>query len=119
MKKPTKADFLLLALLLLAALAALLLPRMQKSEQLIAEIYEDGRPVRTVVLSALTKEETITVGRVTLIAAKTGIRFVNAPCPDQHCVRYGMLTRPGETMACVPEKIVVRLRGGTADGVTG
>lgn len=118
MKKPTKADFLLLAILLTAALAALLLPRLQKTESLTAEIYENGHLVQTLVLSS-PEAQTVTVGHVTLRATKDGIAFIDSPCPDKRCVRYGMLTRPGETMACVPEGIVVRLRGGAVDGVTG
>ncbi len=38
-------------------------------------------------------------------------RVVRADCPDHVCVHTGWITRAGETIACVPNGVVVRIEG--------
>ena len=42
-----------------------------------------------------------------------GVRIVSAPCPHQICVRRGWVQRRGEIIACVPNRLILRV-GGTA-----
>lgn len=43
----------------------------------------------------------------------------HASCPDQICVRTGSISKPGETIICLPAKISITVRGSTeADAVT-
>ena len=110
----------LAAILVAAALVAAAFLLLRPREGMTAEIWLDGELVESIDLRSLTGPVEIPVGDGNTVLAEPGrVRMLHADCPDQLCVRYGTLTRPGETMACVPEKIVVRLRGGTADGVTG
>ncbi|MDR3051602.1 MAG: NusG domain II-containing protein [Oscillospiraceae bacterium] len=39
------------------------------------------------------------------------VRMVQANCPDQWCIRKGMLSDPGDFIACLPHHLVVRLQG--------
>lgn len=38
-----------------------------------------------------------------------GISFESSDCPDQICVHSGTLTRPGQTAACLPNQLLLRL----------
>ncbi len=42
-----------------------------------------------------------------------GVRIVSAPCPHKVCVRRGWVQRRGEIIACVPNRLILRI-GGTA-----
>ena len=46
-----------------------------------------------------------------------GARFMSSPCPCKVCVATGKLTRSGAVAACVPNRVMVRLEGGTPAGV--
>jgi len=39
-------------------------------------------------------------------------RVVTSPCPHQLCVRQGRVRRRGEVIVCVPNRLVLKLRGG-------
>jgi len=40
------------------------------------------------------------------------IRFTHSPCKGKVCIHRGWLKYSGETMACLPNKVVVELTGG-------
>lgn len=47
-------------------------------------------------------------------------RFAASGCPDQVCVNTGWLSRPGDTAACVPAGMVLRIDGeAEVDAVAG
>ena len=44
-----------------------------------------------------------------------GVRVSGADCPSQDCVRTGEITRAGESIVCLPARIVITLTGGSPD----
>lgn len=48
------------------------------------------------------------------------VRVAHSDCPDQVCVHSGWLSKNGQTAACVPAGVSVRVVGGSqeVDGVT-
>ncbi len=40
-----------------------------------------------------------------------GARFSSAPCPHGICMRQGWVRRQGETVACVPNRLILRIVG--------
>ena len=38
-----------------------------------------------------------------------------ADCPTQDCVHTGTITRTGQSIVCLPARIIIRLEGGTVD----
>ena len=43
------------------------------------------------------------------------VRFKASPCQNQVCVHSGWLNRPGETAACLPNRVVVQVEGKERD----
>ena len=41
-----------------------------------------------------------------------GIRFVASPCRDKICIAGGLITEAGQWVACLPNRIFVRVEGG-------
>lgn len=39
------------------------------------------------------------------------IRIKNALCPDKHCEKTGFINSPGESIICVPERIIITISG--------
>ncbi|WP_295740634.1 NusG domain II-containing protein [uncultured Oscillibacter sp.] len=48
---------------------------------------------------------------------EAGVRAAWADCPTQDCVRTGLITRGGQSIVCLPARIIVQLTGtGAEDG---
>ena len=53
-----------------------------------------------------------------------GVRVEAADCPTQDCVHTGVISRGGQSIVCLPARIIIRLEGGpppetAVDAVTG
>jgi hypothetical protein len=48
-----------------------------------------------------------------------GVRFVSSPCRDKICIAGGLITESGQWVACLPNRIFVRVEGGEDTGVDG
>lgn len=48
-------------------------------------------------------------------AGKSGLFVAASDCPTQDCVRTGLITRSGQSIVCLPARIIVRLEGGTVE----
>ena len=110
-------DFAVAALVLALAVAvwAAFLPG--SSGGLCVEIYQNDTLLKRLPL-ADGLHETITLGGAvtnTVEIDGKSVRFSASDCPDQVCVRTGTLTRAGQTAVCLPNRVVVRLTGGTAE----
>jgi len=44
-----------------------------------------------------------------------GAHFSSAPCPHGICLRQGWVRRQGETVACVPNRLILRIVGSPGD----
>jgi len=104
------------AALLVALLAgnfALLLPRIgAEGWALRAEILSDGG-ARILPLSRTGQVEVRgPLGVSRLDFGPQGVRFLGSPCPNQACVRSGWASRPGQIIACLPNRVAVRVFSG-------
>ncbi len=45
-------------------------------------------------------------------SGKSGLRVALSDCPTQDCVHTGTITRGGQSIVCLPARIVIRLEGG-------
>ncbi|MBR5976304.1 MAG: NusG domain II-containing protein [Clostridia bacterium] len=115
-----KSDIVLIVLLLVVC-SVLLLPKyFGKAESgLTAVIMVDGAVVDRVALSDVTSAYEYTVpceSPVKLYISSDGVRFAYSECPDKVCINTGLLTRAGDTAACVPNKVIVILEGAKDSG---
>ena len=82
-----------------------------ENEKLTAEIYVSGEKAHSIDLNEVTESYTINENYCQLLIEKDGVSFVFSDCGDKLCIKKGKLTKKGDTMACVPEKVVVVLKG--------
>ena len=108
----TKGDIILIVSLIVISLVMFVFS-FSGSENLVAEIYVDGEKTRSIDLSEVTESYTVNENYCQLLIEKDGVSFVFSDCGDKLCIKRGKLKNQGDTMACVPEKVVVILK---ADG---
>lgn len=115
--KTLKNDILLILALLVLAGAVYGILRLTREPGNEAAVTVDGQLVLTV---PLTREATVTVGenrgfRNVVEVSGGRVRVLDADCPDRLCVRQGWIRYSGESIVCLPHKLVVTVRGSEHD----
>lgn len=112
-----------LIILIAAAILAVLL--FSRSEQaLTAQVVLDGEVIFSCRLDVLEEPQFFPVGEdnaLVLEMSSAGVRVVETQCPGEDCMHTGTISRAGEQIVCLPNRVVVALQGkGVAyDAVTG
>ena len=114
----------LLAGILLLCAAAIFYISTRGPKGPVAVIYSGGQEVRRIDLGAVTEDETFVLtgfgGLSNTVEVSEGkIRVCEADCPDQVCVRQGAVRYAGESIVCLPHKLVITIEGGQTGGVDG
>lgn len=105
-----KNDWKLIAFLLAAAGICFLVYRMGGKGGGEAVIYQNGSEYARIALST---EQEIRIGQTnTLVVEQGKVRMKEADCPDQICVKHRPVSRTGESIVCLPNRIVVEIQGG-------
>lgn len=107
--KIKKGDVLIIAVLSLFCAALFAFPFFLRSEKTVAVVFLDGEKKEEIDLSSVESSHRLDVGGCVLLVEKGKISFLDADCPDRLCVKSGVLSKNGDTAACVPNKVVVRI----------
>lgn len=75
-----------------------------------AEVYVDGSLVQTIDMARddIYLFDT-SYGTNTVVVEGGEIRVSEADCPDKICVNMGGVSRSGETITCLPHKLVIEV----------
>ena len=84
---------------------------MLKSDADVVIIHKNDEIIEEIDLSHVEKPYTIDLGTNVVYVEKDGVSFIGSECEDKLCEKRGKMTRAGDAMACVPEKVVVSLSG--------
>ena len=116
--KVSKLDWIL-AVLILAASVVIFLSLSGKGSQAGASalVYRDGTLAGSYDLShdrVVTQEAGGHTIQLEISAGR--IRIVDSDCPRQICTHAGWISRPNQTIVCVPNKILVEIKGVAGSG---
>lgn len=111
---PFKAADLILVggLLVVAAVLFLVLGRWSAQGRVVA-VQVDGTTVATLPLDIDTTFiiDGVDGGHNTLVIADGKATVTEATCPDGVCVRHRAIDRAGQSIICLPNKVVVKVVG--------
>lgn len=107
------ADLILVGGLLVVAAVLFFLLTSRPSDGRAVEVQVDGTVVTTLSLGT---DTTYTIdgvdgGQNTLVIADGKATVIDATCPDGVCVRHRAIDRAGQSIICLPNKVVVRVVG--------
>lgn len=111
-------DFLLLLLILIVALAAGFFLVVKGTQPgMTAVVTVDGKEVGRY---SLLQEKEIAIGDTNVLVIKDGAAdMILADCPDQVCVKHPAISKTGESIICLPNKVVVTIVTINGDGKDG
>lgn len=93
--------------------------QMKNASDLVAVILVNNEEVKRIPLSGNTETEVFDIysddGGVNRVEVNQDkIRVIYADCPDQIDVKQGYISKPGETIICLPHKFVIEIQSETA-----
>ncbi len=109
-------DLIVLAVFIIAA--ALAIYFMTKPTGSEVYIYKDGKLLEAVLLSV---EKTVKIDEHITVKISGGAAYVlKSDCKGQDCVKAGKISKVGEMIVCLPNKVVIKIVGdGEVDYITG
>lgn len=113
-----KADFILIAVVVAAAgILLFFLYGTNNNSGAYVQIEIDGKVVDTLALDVdATREiETDNNGTNTLIIENGYAKMIEANCPDGLCTNQKKISRNGESIICLPHKVVVSVMDENSD----
>ena len=119
----TKGDILLIAVLVFFSVAGIGGVRNFYGGNSHVVVEVDGRHVLELSLDTnVTKTVEGPLGKTVIVIEDGTARVIESHCPHHYCVRMGRISRSGEIIICVPNRVMVTIRGGNEeesfDGVT-
>ena len=90
----------------------------KNNKDLYATIKVDGEIHNTINLPT-TSEEKFTIqtenGTNTILVNNNEVNIVYADCKDELCVKQGSISKIGKTLICLPNKLIIEIKGDEYD----
>ena len=109
-KKKIKRDIMLISTLIIVCAAAFLIINfVVKKNGITAVVKVDGN---IVYMLPLDKNASVTVEGYQGVIENGTVYMKDADCPDKLCEKTGKISKNGETIVCLPHRVVVEIQGG-------
>ncbi len=122
LKRLTAGDFILSAVIIAISMA-MMVPNFSEDPGGKAEVYVNNELLETINLSSAgTFIYEGALGDMTVEVKGGAIRISESGCPLQLCVKRGWIRCEGEAAVCLPNRLMVVIKGGgepSVDEVTG
>jgi hypothetical protein len=120
MKKGDKITAIVIAcIIVISSIGVFAYMNIVKGSHHVAEIKQDGKVIRTIDLDKIDTAEEIKItykdGYNIIRIEKGRIRIVDADCPDKLCVKTGWITESGQSVICLPHKLIIKIQGGSKE----
>lgn len=103
-------------LVLLALVAAVLCLIFLPSDGKTAEVYVDGEKYATLRLD---RDERIVLDHLTIIVSGGAVWVEDADCKDKICEKTGKISKEGQSIVCLPNRVIIRILGkGEVEAIT-
>lgn len=84
-----------------------------------AEITISGKIYKTINLSNHNGDEILDIntkhGKNKIIIKNNKIGIIDADCPDKICMNPEFISKPGESLVCLPHKFMIEIKGKKED----
>jgi hypothetical protein len=116
--KIRKSDIILTAVIVSFCIAAAAFLFFMRSGGETVQIYRDGELFAE---RSLNKDETVNVDGMMDVVIKNGsVHVENSVCPSGVCEHSGAVSKKGESIICLPNKILIKITGeGETDAISG
>ncbi len=119
----TRICLLVFILIMAVSFGVILSRREEDRGSKIAGIYQDGSVLHSIALNRVKKPYTIKIeGRngINIVSVESGrICVSEADCPDKLCVKCRWISKPGQMVVCLPNRLMIKIKNEAGDGIDG
>ena len=121
MEKKKRNDVLLILTVVAVALIAFILWMLLRPSGQFVRVSVDGSEIASYSLSKNAEYSIDVLGHNTLVIQDGSAYISEADCPDHLCIKQGRISSGGQSIVCLPNKVVVEIVGGETewDGISG
>ncbi len=113
-----KNDLIIISVIAVLALALFVFLKITDRTGACAVVTVDGVEEARFDLSADTEYEIKSAEGVNHLVIKEGYAYLkDADCPDKLCVKMGRINKEGQSIICLPHKVVIEIKGGEENDV--
>ena len=117
-KKQIIADLILVFAILAIALSVFIFTELGRAGGSYVEVLIDGGRVAKFALSE-DGEHILNGGTNTLVIEGGRAYVIDSDCPDKTCEHSGRISRVGERIICLPNRLEIRIIGDASDAILG
>lgn len=117
----TKGDKILIVLIVVISISSLVLIANSSfgNEDKYVSVQVNGEEIKRIVFNNSTIGNTYPIetefGYNLIEMGEDQVRVIEADCPDELDVKQGYISKPGEIIVCLPNRLVIEIKGDTAD----
>lgn len=122
MKTLKKLDIVIIILLFILSFTPNIIfsKTIYNSNKLVyASIKVDGKLYDTIPLSTNKGEKKLNIknsaGNNSILIRDNTIKVISADCKDDLCVKQGEISKVGESIICLPHKLIIEIKGDEKD----
>lgn len=122
MKTLKKLDIVIIILLFILSFTPNIIfsKTIYNSNKLVyASIKVDGKLYDTIPLSTNKGEKKLNIknsgGNNSILIRNNTIKVISADCKDDLCVKQGEISKVGESIICLPHKLIIEIKGDEKD----
>lgn len=120
MLKFSRGDKILVLILLIISIGlyAFIAVRSGVNERLYISIQVNGKEIKKISLAGSEKKNYLIeteFGKNVIEYDENSVRVIEASCPDKLDILQGEISKSGEVIVCLPNRLVVELIGGEVD----
>ena len=106
----SKREFFIITGAVIVSAAVLMIIYIVKAPGSTAVITADGKEIYRTELSGSSREFELAAADGAVFEINDGsIRIKSNDCPDKICVHTGFISEEGETIVCMPKKLIVTI----------
>jgi hypothetical protein len=120
----TKGDKLLIVFVLILSLASMGYIKSQglSNKDKYVSVQVNGEEIKRIIFDKSVVGKTIPIetkyGYNLIEVGDNQVRVIEASCPDKIDVKQGYISRIGETIVCLPNRLIVEIKGiDSVDGI--
>ena len=113
-KRVTVFDFLLIGFLIALTVGFVYFEGKTADGDLEVVVKKNSQVVLTETLKYVSEKREICIDEdldLILCLESDGVSVTGSNCPDKVCVNTGKITKPGQTIVCLPAHVSIELRG--------
>jgi hypothetical protein len=55
------------------------------------------------------------LGETVVVIEEDTVRVISSPCPEKICIKTGRISKPGQWIACLPNRVLISIRARTRE----